>query len=70
VPFVRFEQYDTTFSHSDPTVEGTGAVTDVVFGATYRPIPQLAFKTDLILRNPEPADAGDTIFDLGVGWMF
>ncbi len=69
VPFVRFEQYDTTFRHDDQDVQGTRATTDVVFGATYRPIPQVALKADLILRDVS-AGTDATLFDLGIGWMF
>jgi len=69
VPFARFEQYDTTFGHDQDAVEGSAAVTDVVLGLSYRPIPQLAFKGDVILRNPETGDSA-TLVDLGVGWMF
>jgi len=67
VPFVRYEYYDTTLSHDDPTVEGSRATHDLVFGVSYRPIRQIAFKMDVILRNPGD---GDVLFNAGVGWMF
>ncbi len=70
VPFVRFEQYDTTFGHDDSAIEGSAATTDVVLGASYRPIPQLAFKGNVILRSVEGDDNDATLLDLGVGWMF
>lgn len=71
VPFVRYERYDTTAATDDEYGGTDRGATDLVFGATYRPHPAVAFKTDVILRNPDAEDAdGATIFDLGVGWMF
>jgi hypothetical protein len=67
LPFVRYEHYDTTMRHDDPAVEGSRGTHDVVVGLTYRPIPEVAFKTDVVLRNP---GEGDVLFNLGVGWMF
>ena len=67
LPFVRYEFYDTTFRHDDPTIEGSRATHDLVVGLTYRPIRQIALKADVIFRNP---GSGDILFDLGVGWMF
>jgi len=69
VPFARFEYYDTTFGHRDEAAQNSLAGTDLVFGLSYRPVPQVVFKTDLILRNPDEG-SGATLFDLGVGWMF
>lgn len=68
VPFARLEYYDTTMGEDDAMVD-TPSFIDLVFGVSYRPIPQLAFKTNLILRNPEEGD-GAVLFDTGFGWMF
>ncbi len=46
------------------------AVTDLVFGLTYRPIPQLAFKGNAILRSYGGDKDSDTLIDLGVGYSF
>ena len=86
VPFVRVEHYDTMAEVKGTRVEAdvvdaTGAVTqpglgasapaitDVVLGVSYRPIPQVALKSDVILRSPD-SGAGESVFSLGVGWMF
>jgi len=69
VPFMRLERYDPTFRHDEAAVQGTAAATDLVVGATYRPIPQIALKAD-VTRHMADAGAGRTVLDLGVGWMF
>jgi hypothetical protein len=69
LPFVRYERYDTTFATVPGSTAGNRAVTDLVFGLSYRPIPQVVFKSDVILRNPAEGDGG-TLVDLGLGWMF
>ncbi len=69
VPFARFELYDTAFAEEDGVEPGPRSTTDLVFGLSYRPHPAVAFKGDVILRSPEEGD-GETVVDLGVGWMF
>lgn len=67
VPFARYEFYDPTLTHDDPEIARSRATHDLVVGLTYLPIRQVAFKADVVLRNP---GVGDTLFNLGVGWMF
>jgi hypothetical protein len=69
VPFVRVERYDTMASVEGTPVDDVPPATSVVFGLTYRPLPQVAFKGDAALTLP---DTGDrlTQLNLGAGWMF
>lgn len=66
VPFARYEYYDTTAETGG--ADGP-AVTDLVFGVSYRPIPQAVFKGDLVVRSPEEG-RGENVLNLGVGWMY
>jgi len=68
VPFARAEWYDTTLSEDDARFN-TPSVFELTMGATYRPIPQLAFKADVQLRRPSNGN-DENVVDLGVGWMF
>jgi hypothetical protein len=68
VPFARAEWYDTTLSEDDPAFD-TPSVFELTMGATYRPIPQVAFKADVQLRRASRGN-DENILDLGVGWMF
>ena len=74
LPFVRLERFDTTLSlagRKRTAADDKNAVTEVAMGLTYRPIPQVAFKGDFILANPDGAGS-DTSgrFNLGVGVMY
>jgi hypothetical protein len=69
VPFVRYEQYDTTAEVADGLVDPETAGTDLVFGLTWRPIPQIALKLDHIVRTPE-AGSEEQVTSAGVGYMF
>ncbi len=72
VPFARFERYDTMYrvdGRARTDADDARGVTDLVFGMTYRPVPQLAFKGDVILRRPDGA-SGTTLLSLGFGTMF
>lgn len=69
VPFVRYEQYDTTAEVADGLVDPETAGTDIVFGLTWRPIPQIAFKLDHIVRTAE-AGSEEQVTSAGVGYMF
>lgn len=69
VPFVRYEQYDTTAEVADGLVDPETAGTDLVFGLTWRPIPQIAFKLDHIVRTAE-AGSEEQVTSAGVGYMF
>lgn len=68
VPFARVEYWDTTLAESDDAVDRP-SVLELVFGLTYRPIPQVSLKSDVILRRPSEGD-DETRWNLGVGWMF
>ena len=70
LPFVRYEQFNTHASvegelEADPNLDRT----DMVFGMTYRPIPQVSFKFDYTLSDSAGDDTPDK-WDLGIGWMF
>lgn len=69
IPFVRYEQYDTTAEVVDGMVDSETAGTDLVFGLTWRPIPQIALKADHIVRTP--ASGGEAqVTSVGLGYMF
>ena len=69
VPFVRYEQYDTTAAVADGVANPETAGTDLVFGLTWRPIPQIAFKLDHIVRTAE-AGSEEQVTSAGLGYMF
>ena len=69
VPFVRYEQYDTTAEVADGIANPETAGTDLVFGLTWRPIPQIAFKLDHIVRTAE-ASSEEQVTSAGLGYMF
>jgi hypothetical protein len=69
VPFVRYEQYDTTAEVAEGAADPKTAGTDLVFGLTWRPIPQIALKLDHIVRTPE-AGSEEQVTSAGVGYMF
>lgn len=66
LPFARVEYYDT-----NPD-DDTRTIMDIVAGLTYRPIPQVAFKGDVILRRPGGDVDGDnaTLLNLGIGFLY
>ncbi len=66
LPFARVEYYDT-----DPD-DDTRTVIDIVAGLTFRPIPQVAFKGDVIFRRPGGDVDGDnaTLLNLGIGFLY
>lgn len=69
IPFVRYEQYDTTAEVVDGMVDSETAGTDLVFGLTWRPIPQIALKADHIVRTS--ASGGEAqVTSVGLGYMF
>ena len=67
LPFVRLEYYDTTLGES--ATFNRPSVIDFTAGLTYRPIAQVAFKADFLLRRPS-SGTGSNVFNLGIGWMF
>jgi hypothetical protein len=69
VPFVRYEQYDTTAEVAEGAADPKTAGTDLVFGLTWRPIPQIALKLDHIVRTPE-AGSEEQVTSAGLGYMF
>lgn len=73
LPFVRLERYDTMSEVSGrrrTPDDDQYAATEVAFGLSYRPLPQVVFKADYISRDPDAASDGDGRFDLGAGFMF
>jgi len=69
IPSVRYERYDTTAEVADGLVDAETAGTDLVFGLTWRPIPQVAFKLDHIVRTAE-AGSEEQVTSMGLGYMF
>jgi hypothetical protein len=69
VPFVRYEQYDTTAEVAEGAVDPETAGTDLVVGLTWRPIPQIALKADHILRSAEAGES-EQVTSVGLGYMF
>lgn len=73
LPFVRVERYDTLAEvegRSRTPADDALAVTELAFGLSYRPAPQVVFKGDYILKSPGgPAETTGQL-DLGVGVMF
>jgi hypothetical protein len=68
--FVRLEIYDTQAAVPDgysanPLLD----VEELTAGLTYRPIPQLAFKADVQLRDRR-LGLDELLLDLGMGYMF
>ncbi|MAE70096.1 MAG: hypothetical protein CME06_06465 [Gemmatimonadetes bacterium] len=73
VPFLRYEHYDTASSLDgrDKTAgDEAYAVDDVVVGLSFRPVPQVAFKGNATIRQKGGVAKGETLVDLGVGFMF
>jgi hypothetical protein len=73
LPFMRLERYDTMSEVSGRRrmpEDDQYAATEVAFGLTYRPAPQVAFKLDYVSRDPDTNSDGDARFDLGAGFMF
>ncbi len=73
IPFVRFEHFDTAFQvkgRPRTASDRARAVNEVVVGLQFEPIPQLAFKTNVILSRPGGGAPSQTRFDAGVGFMF
>ncbi|MCP4443888.1 MAG: hypothetical protein GY811_00900 [Myxococcales bacterium] len=66
LPFARLEYYDT-----DPD-DDTRTIVDIVAGLTFRPIPQVAFKGDVVFRRKGGDVDGDnsTLLNLGVGFLY
>ena len=69
IPFVRYEQYDTTAEVADGLTDPETGATDLVLGLTWRPIPQVALKADHIVRSPEAGES-EQVTSLGLGYMF
>ncbi|MEE8410179.1 MAG: hypothetical protein V3T05_11275 [Myxococcota bacterium] len=74
LPFARYESSDTmlhaTRANQFRRVPDAQEITDIVFGISYRPVPAVVFKGDVILRDPVGADNDATIVNLGLGVMF
>ncbi len=73
LPFARVEYWDTAASLSGrPRTPSDDALrgTNLAFGVTYRPIPQVVLKADFIRRSAGGARPAANLVDLGIGWMF
>jgi len=70
VPFARLEHYDTQAAVPEG-YEGNPlrTVDEGTFGLTYRPIPNVSFKADVVLRDRKYGD-DELQWDIGVGYMF
>jgi hypothetical protein len=69
-PFFRYERYDTAARTPDQ-FGGNPATSrvDYVLGATYKPIPKVAIKTDYMWRR-NGARTGVNQWNIGLGFMF
>ncbi|MEZ4266994.1 MAG: hypothetical protein R3F39_11490 [Myxococcota bacterium] len=73
IPFLRFEHIDTAFKVTGrprTAADRSRAVNEVVVGLQLEPIPQLAFKTNVIFSMPGGGAPSETRFDAGLGFMF
>jgi hypothetical protein len=73
LPFVRVERYDTMAAVRDraqTAADRAYGITDIVMGATYRPLPQVALKADFLRRKADGPSRATGQLDLGVGVMF
>ncbi len=73
LPFVRLERYDTMAAirgRARVVADDAYAITDLIMGLSYRPLPQAVFKLDFGLRNPDGTTPTSGRLDLGVGVMF
>ncbi len=64
LPFSRIEYYST-----DPDNEALQTI-DAVVGLTFRPIPQVAFKSDLLFRTTAATGGDATILNLGMAFLY
>ncbi len=72
VPFVRYETYDTLFAvegREKTDADKARAIQEIVAGLTYRPVDQVVFKADVVLKYPGQG-LDSTGFNLGIGFMF
>jgi hypothetical protein len=73
LPFVRVERYDTLAALSGrakTAADEANAITELVLGATYKPLPQVAFKADFGLASPDGPTKSSGRLELGLGLMF
>jgi hypothetical protein len=73
IAFARFERNDTMYrvdGRARTPADDARGINDYVVGLTYRPIPALVFKGDVIFRRPDGDGGDNTILNLGVGYMF
>jgi hypothetical protein len=73
LPFVRLERYDTMASirgRNRVDDDDAYAATDLIFGISYRPVPQAVFKADFGLHNPDGPTPTSGRLNLGLGVMF
>jgi hypothetical protein len=73
LPFVRVERYDTMATingRPETAADEPFGATELALGATYKPVPAVAFKTDFVLKSPDGPTRSQGRFDLGVGVMF
>ncbi|HMX22867.1 MAG TPA: hypothetical protein PKA11_07785, partial [Accumulibacter sp.] len=70
MPFARLEAYNTQAGVPDGMeADPTRNIQEGSFGLSYKPIPNVVFKTDVQLRDRQYGD--DTLLiHSGVGWMF
>ncbi len=70
VPFARLEYYDTQSAVPEGFDRNpTRSVREYTFGASYRPIPEVAFKADYQLRNRK-LGLDERQINVGLGFMY
>lgn len=73
LPFIRIEHYDTMASvagRAKTQDDAAREITDIDFGIAYRPIPQVIFKGDVVLRRPGGNAPDENTLNVGAGYMF
>ncbi len=71
IPFVRYEEYDTQYKVPAGTVKnGNNDRTDFTLGVNVPLTGEFVVKADCQLRFDEAGDEPNTLFNLGMGWVF
>src|SRR5690606_30511049 len=71
IPFVRYSDINTAAK----TITGGNSekqhhISEIMFGVSVKPLPQIVFKADYSQRKRELGDVKTDYFNLGIGYMF
>jgi hypothetical protein len=72
IPFIRYERYDTQYElPTGGTATGVNDRTDVTVGISWLLTSDFAVKADVqFASNEESGSDTDTLYNLGLGWVF